>query len=47
MPGNINGIGTAVNCCDADVGISCRSKKFKVSYYLFSASIICLAWAPN
>ena len=45
--GDIHGIGTAVDCCDADVSVSCRSKKFEVRHYLLRAAIICFAWAPN
>ena len=45
--GDIDGIGTAVDGCDADIRIPCRSKKFEVSHYLPRAAIICLAWAPN
>ena len=31
---NIYGIGTAVDCRDADVSVPCRSKKFKLSHPL-------------
>ena len=29
-PGYIHSIGTAVDCCDADMSVSCRSKQFKL-----------------
>ena len=28
--GNIHSIGTAVNCCDADMCVSCRGKQFEL-----------------
>ena len=30
--GYIHSIGTAVDCCDADLCVSCRSKQFKLSH---------------
>ena len=44
---DIHGIGTAVNGCDADIRIPCRSKEFEFLHYLLRASIICLAWTPH
>ena len=39
-PGNINGIGTAVDRCDADIRISRRSEQFKRDYLHLS----CVIW---
>ena len=46
LAGHIHGIGTAVDGCDADVGISRRCEKFEYFHYFFSASSCCLAVAP-
>ena len=48
--GDIYGIGTAVNGCDADICIPCRSKQLKLShagrlYYWLRALTMSAAWA--
>ena len=45
--GDIHSIGTAVDCCDADLVISCRSKQFKLSLHYLIVSSICFAVGPN
>ena len=47
--GYIHSIGTAVDCRDADICVSCRSKQFKFSHndYLLRASNCCFAAAPS
>ena len=44
-PCNIHGIGTAVNCRDADFRIPCGGKEFEFRHYLRTSSC-CFAVAP-